>query len=70
VYVADTGDSRQIWVYDLDGKTLRNGKRFAQLDVPGSGDPAAADGIRCDVDGNLWAGARPGVQVLTPNALA
>ena len=68
VYVADTGDSRQIWVYGLDGKTLRNGKRFAQLDVPGSGDPAAADGIRCDVDGNLWAGARPGVQVLTPNA--
>src|SRR5438876_550358 len=24
-------------------------------------------GIRCDVDGNIWAGARPGVQVVAPN---
>ena len=29
--------------------------------------PSAADGIRCDVDGNIWAGARPGVQVIAPN---
>ncbi len=67
VYVADTGNARQIWVYDLDGKTLRNGKRFVQLNIPGSGAPSAADGIRCDVDGNVWAGARPGVQVIAPN---
>ena len=67
VYVADTGAARQIWVWDLDGKTLRNGKRFAQLNIPGSGAPSAADGIRCDVDGNVWAGARPGVQVIAPN---
>ena len=67
VYLADTGTARQIWIFDLDGKSLRNGKRFAQLDMPGSGLPSAADGIRCDVDGNVWAGARPGVQVLTPN---
>jgi gluconolactonase len=67
VYVADTGTARQIWVWDLDGKTLRNGKRFAQLDIPGSGAPTAADGIRCDTDGNVWAGARPGVQVIAPN---
>jgi len=53
-------------VWDVDGKTLRNGKRLAQLDIPGAGTPSAADGIRCDVDGNIWAGARPGVQVLTP----
>src|ERR1700682_5073441 len=66
VYVADTGTARQIWVFDLDGRTLRNGKRFIQLDIPGSGAPSAADGIRCDVDGNIWAGARPGVQVVTP----
>jgi gluconolactonase len=51
----------------VDGKTVRNGKRFIQLDVPGSGAPAAADGIRCDVDGNVWAGARPGVQVIAPS---
>ncbi|HLG96551.1 MAG TPA: SMP-30/gluconolactonase/LRE family protein [Bryobacteraceae bacterium] len=64
VYVADTGSGREIRVWDIDGKAIRNGKRFVQLDVPGSGAPAAADGIRCDVDGNIWAGARPGVQVI------
>ena len=53
-------------VWDVDGKTGRNGKRFIQLDVPGTGAPSAADGIRCDVDGNVWAGARPGVQIVTP----
>ena len=67
VYVCDTGTGREIKVWDLDGKTIRNGKRFAQLSVPGNGAPAAADGIRCDVDGNVWAGARPGVQILAPN---
>src|SRR5437016_4505426 len=45
VYVADTGSSRAIHVWDVDGKSARNGKRFVQLDVPGSGAPAAADGI-------------------------
>jgi gluconolactonase len=66
LYVADTGMPRDIKIYDVDGKTLRNGKRFAQLDIPGTNMPSAADGIRCDVDGNVWAGARPGVQVLAP----
>jgi gluconolactonase len=65
VYVADTGTAREIKVWDLDGKTLRNGKRLIQLDIPGTGAASAADGIRCDVDGNIWAGARPGVQVIT-----
>jgi gluconolactonase len=54
-------------VFDLDGRKIRNGKRFVQLEVPGTGAPAAADGIRCDVDGNVWAGAAPGVQVIAPN---
>jgi gluconolactonase len=68
VYIADTGGPRETRVYDLDGKSLRNGKRFVQLDIPGSGGAgSAADGIRCDIDGNVWAGARPGVQVITPN---
>ena len=66
-YVCDTGGGREIRVYDTDGKSLRNGKRFVQLDIPGTGQPSAADGIRCDVDGNVWAGARPGVQVIAPN---
>jgi gluconolactonase len=67
VYVADTGTGRDIRVYDVDGKSLRNGTRFIQLDIPGTGAPSAADGIRCDVDGNVWAGARPGVQVIAPD---
>lgn len=66
LYVADTG-TREIKVWDVDGPTLRGGTRFVQLDVPGSGEPSAADGIRCDVDGNLWAGARPGVQIVAPD---
>jgi len=66
LYVADTGAPRDIRVYDVDGTKLRNGKRFVVLDVPGGG-PSAADGIRCDVDGNVWCGARPGVQVVAPN---
>lgn len=65
-YVADTGMPRDIKRFDVDGRSLRNGRRFAQLDIPGTGGPSAADGIRCDADGNVWAGARPGVQVLTP----
>jgi gluconolactonase len=64
LYVADTGMPRDIKVWDVDGKALRNGKRFVALDIPGTGMPSAADGIRCDVDGNIWAGARPGVQVI------
>jgi gluconolactonase len=66
LYVADTG-TRETKVWDRDGTTLRNGKRFVQLDIPGGGGPSAADGIRCDVDGNVWAGARPGVQVIAPD---
>jgi gluconolactonase len=58
---------RDIKVWDVDGSSLRNGKRFATLEVPGTRTPTVADGMRCDQDGNIWAGARPGVQVLAPN---
>jgi gluconolactonase len=67
LYVADTGMPRDIKVWDVDGGTLKTGKQFIQLDIPGTGAPSAADGIRCDVDGNVWAGARPGVQVIAPS---
>ncbi len=66
VYIADTGTPGDTRVYDVDGKTLRNGKRFVKLEAPGGG-ASAADGIRCDVDGNLWCGARPGVQIVAPD---
>jgi gluconolactonase len=55
-------------VFDVEGKTLRNLRRHAQLTIPGSPDrPSFADGLRCDVDGNIWTGARPGVQVIAPD---
>ena len=69
LYVADTG-SADIKAWDLDGAALRGGRRFAALTVPGTGGSSAADGIRCDSDGNIWAGARPGVQVIAPTGEA
>jgi gluconolactonase len=67
LYVADTGSGREVRAYDVDGVSVRNGRRHAALTIPGSGASSAADGIRCDVDGNVWAGARPGVQVIAPD---
>jgi gluconolactonase len=67
LYIADTGTGRDIRVYDVNGPKIANGQRFIKLDIPGGGGPSYADGIRCDVDGNVWAGARPGVQVIAPN---
>jgi gluconolactonase len=58
LYIVDTGepkhpgDPRPVRVYDVDdGKRLKNGRMFANL-APGS-----SDGIRCDVDGNVWSAA-------------
>ena len=65
LYVADTGSGETL-VFDVDGRSIRNRKQFVKLAIPGGGN-AAADGIRCDVDGNVWCGARPGVQVVAPD---
>ena len=77
VYVADTGISHYpnakavIWVYDLDGKRLRNGKVFTSTEY--NGKTGFADGIRCDEDGNVWAGmgwvgdGYDGVHVFAPD---
>lgn len=60
VYIADTGithypDAKSVvWVYDLDGKNLRNGRVFASMEFQGK--TGFGDGIRCDEDGNLWVG--------------
>lgn len=63
LYVADTGAShypeapRNIKCWDIaGGKTLRNGRSFCSMELPGKG-AGFADGIRCDVDGNVWASA-------------
>lgn len=69
LYVADTGAGRDIRVLDVQGAAARNLRRHAVLTVPGTSDPSGADGIRCDVDGNIWTGARPGVQVIAPDGV-
>lgn len=62
LYVADTGAThypqapRNIKVWDVDGATLKNGRQFCSMELPGKG-AGLADGIRCDTDGNVWASA-------------
>jgi len=58
LYIVDTGvpkhpkDPHQIRVYDVvDGVRLKNGRMFVDMS------PGNSDGIRCDVDGNVWSAA-------------
>lgn len=56
LYIADTGQPQDkphpIRVFDIvDGRKLANGRVFCDM---GKG---VADGIRCDMDGNVWAAA-------------
>jgi len=64
LYVADTGAShnpdapRNIKVWDIaDGVKLANGREFASMTLDGFEKAGFADGIRADVDGNVWASA-------------
>ena len=66
LYVADTGAShykdakKEIRVWDvMESSKLVNGKTFASMDLEVDGEVKAgmADGIRCDVDGNIWSSA-------------
>ncbi len=62
VYICDTGTGREVRVYDVDSNNqLRGSQRFVQFQA------GAADGIRCDIDGNVWCGAPPGVQIVAPS---
>lgn len=62
LYIADTGSThypdapKNIKVWDLADNRLRNGKQFCSMDLPGKG-AGMADGIRADIDGNIWVGA-------------
>jgi gluconolactonase len=75
LYIVDTGPPHQpgvvhpIRVYDVvDGVRLKNGRVFVDM---GKG---SSDGIRCDVDGNVWSAAGwggegyDGVHVFAPDA--
>jgi len=77
LYLADTGGPtpetpRPIKVFDVvDNRTLRNGRLFNSMEMPGK-KGGAADGIRADKDGNIWAGAGwagpgyDGVHIIAP----
>lgn len=61
LYIADTGSPHNIHVFDVtgDGKKLGNGKEFVSMTMAVNGKKVTgnADGIRSDVDGNIWASA-------------
>jgi gluconolactonase len=79
LYLCDTGATHYpeapkiIKVYDVaDGRSLRNGREFVNMELRGKG-AGLADGIRADVDGNIWTGAGwvgagyDGVHVFSPD---
>ncbi|HET9309518.1 MAG TPA: SMP-30/gluconolactonase/LRE family protein [Candidatus Sulfotelmatobacter sp.] len=76
LYIVDTGepkhagDPRPIRVYDVEnGVRLKNGRMFANMA------PGTSDGVRCDVDGNVWSAAGwagdgfNGVHVFAPDGV-
>jgi gluconolactonase len=70
LYVVDTGAPRDIQVYDIvDDVKVANGRQFSNLMLDGKN--AMSDGIRADIDGNIWSAAAggpglDGVQILSP----
>lgn len=81
LYVVDTGSShypeapRNIRVYDvIDQKKLKNGKEYCSMKMKLNNEEVAgnADGIRADIDGNIWAASGwvgkgyDGVQIFSP----
>jgi len=71
VYICDTGDPKDIQVFDIADGKARNKRRFIKTPEM-SGKSGLADGIRADIDGNIWAGMGwvganyDGVHVFTP----
>ncbi|MEO0729100.1 MAG: SMP-30/gluconolactonase/LRE family protein [Pseudomonadota bacterium] len=68
LYIADTGAmfdpdaERHIRVFDVgEGGQLNGGDVFHTIK------PGAADGIRCDTDGNVWSSAADGVHCISPD---
>lgn len=64
LYLASSdGERPVVRAYDVDGARVKNGRVFATLE-PGEGLP---DGIRVDVDGNVWSSSGRGVVVFAPD---
>ena len=81
LYLCDTGAThypdapKVIKVFDVvDGRALRNGRVFVNMELRGKG-AGLADGIRADVEGNIWTGAGwvgpgyDGVHVFAPDGV-
>ncbi len=62
LYVDDT-KARVIRVYDFAGGEMKNGRMFATEDGPGTDGP---DGMKVDVDGNVWVTGPGGIWVFDP----
>lgn len=68
LYVADTGamfdanSERHIRVFDVSAEGRLSGGEVFHVIQPG-----AADGFRCDIDGNLWSSAADGVHCINPD---
>jgi gluconolactonase len=83
LYVADTGASHypdapknvKVWDVTDDGKKLGKGREFVsmKMDLKGKEVAGLADGIRADVEGNIWVASGwvgdgyDGVQVFAPD---
>jgi gluconolactonase len=73
LYVADSGgpQPRDIRVYEVEGTKLSRGRRFCSMEMDGK--QGGGDGLRADVDGNIWVGAGwagpgyDGVHVFAPD---
>ena len=77
LYVADSGKTHYeqakniVWQWDVDGTRLRNPRTFCDMDLGGKS--GFGDGLRCDIQGNIWVGAGwvgegyDGVHVFAPD---
>jgi gluconolactonase len=78
LYIAETGSThyenapRNIRVYDVvDARRLARGRQYVSMEL--NGKSGLADGIRADVDGNIWVGSGwvgpgyDGVQIFAPD---
>ena len=63
LYVADTGTPRYIVAFDVDddGRSVSDMRVFAVIRT------GAADGLRTDVEGNVWTSAHDGIQCYAPD---
>ncbi len=68
LYVSDTSRARvelgfhHILAFDVvDGRRLANARRFKVIE------PGISDGLRVDVEGNVWTSAGDGIHVLAPD---